>query len=334
MKIIIILLIMPLFFTTAACCSISSDNIYFDKEFFSLKNSNTILYVGGNGPNNYTWIQDAINDSSNGDTVFVFNHSSPYKENLIVNKTIRLIGENKESTIIDGNGKGDVVLILSDNVNISGFTIRNGGLIFPDGGINVRANHTTINGNNMINNFYGVVLFYSDYNKIFDNNVIDNNQCGIYLETCSYNNITNNYIDGQPYNGIGLWNSSNNNYMSKNTIINNEYTGIRMLWTANNTVIKNTITHNSVGIRVEYSPNTLVSKNNFIKNKGLEAYFVGNTFLKNNYTFKNNYWNRPRILPKTILGFIGEPNPIIPWITIDWQPARKLIDITNNQYYH
>jgi len=35
------------------------------------ENGNT-LYVGGSGPNNYTKIQDAIDNASNGDTVFVY----------------------------------------------------------------------------------------------------------------------------------------------------------------------------------------------------------------------------------------------------------------------
>ena len=36
-----------------------------------------IYYVGGNGPDNYTKIQGAINDASDGDTVFVYDDSSP-----------------------------------------------------------------------------------------------------------------------------------------------------------------------------------------------------------------------------------------------------------------
>jgi hypothetical protein len=55
-------------------------------------NRGDILYVGGSGSNNYTKIQDAINDSSNLDTVFVYDDSSPYYENLIINKSISLIG--------------------------------------------------------------------------------------------------------------------------------------------------------------------------------------------------------------------------------------------------
>ena len=56
-----------------------------------------ILYVGGSGPGNYSKIQDAIDNASDGDTVFVFNDSSPYNENIIVNKQISLIGEDLSS---------------------------------------------------------------------------------------------------------------------------------------------------------------------------------------------------------------------------------------------
>jgi len=86
-----------------------------------------ILYVGGVGSGNYSNIQDAINASFNGDTVFVYN--GIYYENIVVNKTIDLLGENTEETIIDGGGIGDVVELTANNTNISGFTIRHPGPI-------------------------------------------------------------------------------------------------------------------------------------------------------------------------------------------------------------
>ena len=55
----------------------------------------TWWYVGGSGPGNYTRIQDAIDDASNDDTAFVYAASSPYYENVIVNKSINLMGEDK-----------------------------------------------------------------------------------------------------------------------------------------------------------------------------------------------------------------------------------------------
>lgn len=327
MKNVVFFIMIQLILSASICSLISAESINVNEEPLFLTNDESILYVGGNGPNNYSKIQNAINNASKNDIVFVYSISSPYEENLIVDKSIHLLGENKETTIIDGNENGNVILLLSDNINISGFTIKNGGLEFPNGGIIVKSNNNTIINNNLIDNYYGIIMLYSNYNKIIDNQVIDNNQCGIYLESCSHNIITNNYIDGQPFNGIGLWNSSNNNLMSKNTIINNGYTGIRMLSTENNIVTMNTIIENSVGIRVEFSPNTLVIKNNFIKNKGLEALFYGDIFFKNNYTFTNNFWNRPQILPKVIPGLLGKPTPFIPWIIIDLHPSRQMIEI-------
>ncbi len=64
------------------------------------------LYVGGSGPGNYTTIQDAVDNASEGDTVFVFDDSSPYVENIVVNTSLSLIGEKKETTIINGSTIG------------------------------------------------------------------------------------------------------------------------------------------------------------------------------------------------------------------------------------
>ena len=53
----------------------------------SVKVSGNTLYVGGSGPGNYTRIQDAIDNASDGDTVFVYDDSSPYFE-IISDKII------------------------------------------------------------------------------------------------------------------------------------------------------------------------------------------------------------------------------------------------------
>ena len=80
-------------------------------------NRNRTLYVGGNGTGNYTTIQEAINDANSGDTVFVYDDSSPYKENVIVNRSINFIGEDKDTTVIDANETGKhAIKITVDNV--------------------------------------------------------------------------------------------------------------------------------------------------------------------------------------------------------------------------
>jgi len=83
------------------------------------------LYVGGSGANNYTSIQEAIDDAMPGDTIFVYDDSSPYYENLTIDKSIKLIGENRKTTIVDGEGAKNVIRIIANNVSISNFSIRN-----------------------------------------------------------------------------------------------------------------------------------------------------------------------------------------------------------------
>ena len=70
------------------------------KPAMPVSNGNT-LYVGGSGEGNYTKIQHAIDDASDGGTVFVYDDSSPYNENLNVDKSINLIGEDRNTTIIN-----------------------------------------------------------------------------------------------------------------------------------------------------------------------------------------------------------------------------------------
>ena len=65
---------------------------------YLFNNDATTIYVDANGGADYTKIQDAIDNASDSDTVFVYNGT--YYENLVVNKKIGLIGENKHITII------------------------------------------------------------------------------------------------------------------------------------------------------------------------------------------------------------------------------------------
>jgi parallel beta-helix repeat protein len=105
------------------------------------------LYVGGNGPGNYTHIQSAINAANDGDTVFVYSSSYPYHESVVIDKSINLIGENRDTTIIDGNSSGYyyIINISADQVKISGFTIYCG-----LGGIYIGSYGNNISGNNIV----------------------------------------------------------------------------------------------------------------------------------------------------------------------------------------
>ena len=59
--------------------------------------------VDDDGGEDFTNIQDAIDFADEGDIVFVY--SGTYYENVIINKSINLEGEDMDTTIIDGEKK-------------------------------------------------------------------------------------------------------------------------------------------------------------------------------------------------------------------------------------
>ncbi len=196
------------------------------------------FYVGGSGEGNYSTIQNAINISSDGDIIFVYNGT--YYENLEVNKSISLIGENKERTIINGKNSFIVIILKSPSINITGFTIQDGGVsgIWIESsancnvyknfinnnsiGINIISSNDTIISNNTISNnsAFGINIIsvnplsqLSRYNTIFHNNFI-NNKNNVFDEginnNWSYGNEGNYYddYDGPDKNNDGIGDSS------------------------------------------------------------------------------------------------------------------------------
>ena len=91
------------------------------------------LTVDGDGGADYTSIQDAVWAANTGDTVFV--HSGIYHEAINIYNDINLVGENTYSTIIDADNIYDPIYISGTNIQVSGFTLRNGGSDFAAAGI-------------------------------------------------------------------------------------------------------------------------------------------------------------------------------------------------------
>jgi len=221
------------------------------------------LYVGGNGSGNYSSIQEGVNNASEGDTVFVYDESSPYYENIDIGKSINLIGENRNTTIIDGNENGHVVHISVEEVTVSGFTIQNASGGYPD-------------------NYAGIYLC-SDYN-IISSNIIADNYRGITFSQSSYNNISNNIIISNNDSGLNLYFSNNNNFMG-NTITNN-FIGLCQ-WSSNNTISGNTISSNYFGISIDGGDDNIISENIINLNCWGIATSSSNNVIDNN-TISNN----------------------------------------------
>jgi len=302
--------------------SIPSTGINIDKVSTSSFGGNT-LYVGGDGPGNYTRIQDAINASSDGDIVFVYNGT--YYERLEINKSLELIGEDRNSTIIDGmnifiHGWNP---LISKNVTICGFTII--AILELQGHGNITITNNNILGYDFRFDLYdqnGLNICSGIGNYIISNNTISGwNDSGMYWWTPSSwmkFTIINNVFSDNKYDGIYI--EKDGHIVIGNIFINN-YIGLNMADSNECNISGNTFKGNTCGMNLGNCNHNKIYQNNFIKNIRMVRFYLGSYY--NNWD--SNYWGRPRVLPKAIIGSIGLFIPS--WFNIDRTPAKEPYDI-------
>jgi len=242
--------------------TITTEYLFDDSYLTPVVNSrDTILYVGGSGPGNYSNIQDAVDNASDGDTIFIY--QGIYDEHVVINKMINLIGENREYTIIDGGNSGNVIKISSNNVSITNITTQHGGI--------------------------GVYIIYSS-GHIIRNNIIKNNWEGIGLLQSSGSIISTNTISNNFFEGINPVQSSLLT-ISGNTISGN-LQGVFLSGSTDNNLYGNTIIGNVRGIEIRTSSNNnAIYHNNFINNQEDNAFDECSNTWDNGYPSGGNYWD-------------------------------------------
>jgi parallel beta-helix repeat protein len=299
----------------------------------------SILYVGGSGPGNYTRIQDAIDNASDGDTVYVYSRTYT---SVLLNKYITLLGENKTTTIIDATGADIGIAIMGNDdsnttengITISGFTIKNANTGDYQAGIFI-ANYANpirninIYGNIITQNTEGITNFDGIDCQIFNNTITDNKDCGIdCIDSRVQSYITNN-------------------------IITNNHIGIQAAGYEPLIIEMNQIEGNEVGIDMVVESENTIQNNNFINNMAdveINGYFTPITFLLWTLFFKmilktkwdGNYWDEWNTrIPKPVIGayeleliiYLGGdkirriPLGTYPYIRYDWHPAQEPLDI-------
>jgi len=268
------------------------------------------LYVGGSGEGNYTRIQEGLDNASNGDTVFVFSGWYDVDKWIYINKSIRLIGEDKENTVIYSSG----IDVVVSEVKVSGFTILNGSGITINSYSSEVANNNTIFDNIFISNesLYGVggiTILNSSYNTVSNNSFFS---CGLLMEmfdisdvaNSCHNLIYNNKVNNKPL--VYFEDTSDkiiddagqviligcNNVTVESLELSNTIIGVQILDSINCSVLGNVFSNNYLGgIALENSNNNTILSN-IILNGGLGAMLCisGYNLISGN-SFENNEIN-------------------------------------------
>lgn len=208
-------------------------------------------------PNDYATIQEAINHANGGDTVFIKN--GIYNQSrIMVNRTVTLLGESPEGTIIDGERTDDadfILNVITSNVRIMNLTVQN--TTIGSGSIGVHlaiVQSAEVSGCIIRDSGTGIRLLRS-------------NSCRI-----ERNEILQNTDHGMPNTGYG----------------------IRLdMGSGNNLVRDNLVSGNSIGIQAELdSGQNMIYRNNLVGNSQQTAGFgVGSSKWDNGYPSGGNYWS-------------------------------------------
>jgi nitrous oxidase accessory protein len=262
-------------------------------------------------PDDYATIQEAIDTASEGDTIFVKKgtYEGPVNQTLMINKTITLIGEDAENTIINLYPPYNVlslfpnppVLFYSDAIVINANNVKLEGLTIVSTPDNHSVGYILVNGNStqIIDCIITKGITLTSYS-----NTVTGNKMGyrFTLENTSSNVIVGNSIAEYFYM----------EYADLNVINNNTCWGFVIGYSGHNTISRNILSGNAVtrsAIRLYNSGTNNVFHDNYIANYssgigGVGVNFgtnaVNNTFYRNTLinnrqnaesSMSGNYWD-------------------------------------------
>ena len=203
LTVVVIGLFLTSAFLTTSALNIKKESMGFRPYYIPLADiyvddDNTLGPWDGTIDHPYQFIQNGIDAADNEDVIFVFNGT--YIEQINVTKSVKIVGENKINTIIDGNYSQIVINIISDNVELKSFTIKNSNGYTDNAGIKVESNNVTIDNCIIYRTKIGIYIFKSIKNFV-KNCIFHTNGNGVLIDSSTCNTINNCQFSN---NGIGI----------------------------------------------------------------------------------------------------------------------------------
>lgn len=212
------------------------------------------IRVDDSGGEDYTTIQEAIDDADDGDVVLVY--PGLYNENIFINKSITLEGRSNAFQIINGTG-GDFVIKIGDgnnhisNVNIINFTLFNA----TKGVDIINSSSITISDLNIIACFSHGIDMHESNDITIENSIITDITSGIGIEATLSESVLvrSNIVEN---NNIGMNFHKSDVQIISNNVTQNADSGIRIS-NCNSLLMDNNISSNGGdGVYIRDIPST------------------------------------------------------------------------------
>ncbi|MFL2944100.1 MAG: right-handed parallel beta-helix repeat-containing protein, partial [Candidatus Poseidoniales archaeon] len=253
-------------------------------------------------------INGAIAQSTDGDTIKIWRGT--FRELVVIDKELTLIGNGTSETVINGTFSGHTVTVESNEVSISDLAIvassSSGSGLYVEGGdgefFNLRLSYNNISYQSL-DDFNKIktslikynnlgILISGDNNIVTDNEFSDNN-IGLKLsEECEDASIEYNDVSESETAGIFI-NLAENNIIKHNNINNNSGYGIHSLLGNENEIFSNELRHNSdISLFLKDTGNSTIHNNSFVRNDDspitiTESYY--NVIRENDFEENDDY---------------------------------------------
>jgi len=241
-----------------------------------------------NGQNQEVPLQRLLDAAQPGETVRVAAGMHP--GNLRITRPVRLVGEPR--AVIQGDGTGHVVHILSPDVTVEGFEIRGSGadLSADHAGVMIEGDSAVIRDNTLSDILHGIYVKGASQASIERNAIRGGNPGAILTPEGDIASMCSTGSDRRG-NGIHLWNSRINliransisavrdgiylSFASKSRIENNLVSscryGLHYMYSDANEIVGNTFTDNAAGAALMFSKDLSIRDNRFTDHRGQRA---------------------------------------------------------------